>query len=37
MADDTNNKEIDLTSPMTEERMRELLEMAAKEMFTVGA
>lgn len=33
MADHLGRKEIDLDAPLTEERMKELLELAGREMF----
>ena len=33
MADNPKKKEIDLTAPLTDDYMRELLDMAGREMF----
>ena len=33
MADDAKKKDIDLDAPLTEEYLRELLDMAGREMF----
>lgn len=33
MADDPKKKEIDLDAPLTEDYLKELLEMAGREMF----